>query len=196
MLKPDRTTPHTARKRRRSILTRLAAVAATLSSVSCLRWAEEPELGEEAALDRLGYRGMPPPGRRVPFEGETLTRDVEIGAATEPGAGTGEENRAQPTVYALSGEVEAVGPFSAGDAADGKWLRVTDGMESWYVLLPGKLAVRSAGLKINKGGWISVRGYLRAGEDRRFMRAVAVRSDAGTVMQGGAGAPNTTDGGY
>jgi hypothetical protein len=108
---------------------------------------------------------LPGPGEQVPLNPQTLATTRVWNAETDE-----EQEEVEPsrTIY---GEVEALGPFTAADAADGKWIRIQSLSGIPYVLLPSRLWARSSTLPIKKGDTIGVHGQVRWERGRTFLYA-------------------------
>ena len=123
-------------------------------AVTCSAQLQDGSIDERETLERPMSEVLPEPGEQVPITPQTLATTRVWKAAVE------ENQKADAPNRMIVGEIEEMGPFTAEDAADGKWIRIQSFSEIPYVLVPGKLWARSSNLHINKGVTIRVRGQV------------------------------------
>jgi len=135
-----------------------------------------PPAGESRAT------GVPTPTVTVPEPRHKVDIDPETVITTRPARAVRQRRTPAaggempaPQLREVAAEIVETGPFTAADAADGKWFRVNSVSGIEYILIPGELWA-STGLNLNDGDGIRARGYVRTARNRTYLHAISVEA--------------------
>ena len=147
----------------------LVAIAGCQTGVRGTAWTEESPTP-----------GVPTPTVTVPEPRHPVDIDPETVITTRPAGVVGQQRTPAaggetpaPQIREVTAEIDETGPFTAADAADGKWFRINSVSGIGYILIPGELWA-STQLNLNDGDSIRARGYLRTARNRTYLHAISV----------------------